>query len=78
MVLKNTRTGVRIGVANLPNRKKPCLVVDTSQGCTRLQKEPCIIKYASFNNVFAAEQFMQILSEFVNAVDADNEVRGDE
>ena len=73
MILKNTRTGVQIGVANLPNRKKPCLVVDTSQGCTRFQKEPCIIKYASFNNVFAAEQFMRILAEFVDAVDMENE-----
>lgn len=74
MVLKNTRTGVQIGVAHLPNRKKPCLVVDTSEGWTQHQKAPCVKKYASFDNVFAAEQFMQILAEFVDAVDMENEV----
>lgn len=77
MTLKNTRTGVQIYATKLPDRKKPCLVVDTTDGCTRLQKEHCIIKYASFNNVFAAEQFMQILAEFVDAVDVENEVERD-
>ena len=58
MFLKNETTGIMIGVADMPERKKPCLVV--KDGVT-------MTKYASFNNDFAADKFMEILSEFVGA-----------
>lgn len=66
-MLENKATGVRIGVMDLQYRKKPCLVVDTTRGQTKYQMDPCITKYASFNNDLAASEFMMILAEFVGA-----------
>lgn len=65
MVLENMKTGVRIGAADLPGRKKPCLIVDTTKGRSKYQHDPCITKYASFNNELSASEFMMILAEFM-------------
>ncbi len=58
MRLVNEETGMEIGVANMPGRVKPCLIVKTDNVTT---------KYASFNNDFAADRFMELLSDFVGA-----------
>lgn len=58
MMLVNNRTGMKIGVQNLPGLSRPCLVV---------QDNAQIVKYASFNNDFMADEFMQILADFVGA-----------
>jgi len=71
MILENSQTGVRIGAMYLPGRKKPCLVVDTTRGRTKHQHNPCITKYASFNNDFAASEFMMILAEFMGVKEED-------
>ena len=69
MILTNKKTGVNIGVMDMPGRKKPCLVVDTTKGRTKYYPDPGIRKYASFDNDLAASEFMMILSEFVGAED---------
>ena len=56
MILTNTKTGVSIGVYDMPYRKKPCLAIREGNVLT---------KYASFNNDFAAFEFMQKLSDFI-------------
>lgn len=53
---------VFIGVSNMPYRKKPCLVV---------QQGNCVIKYATFNNEYAAKEFMDIFAGFIGAVRID-------
>jgi len=51
--------GVSIGVeTEMPYRKKPCLVVKKGNTGT---------KYASFNNMESAQEFMNIFAEFVGA-----------
>ena len=67
MMLENKLTGVKIGVMDMPGRKKPCLVVNTSGGDAKYQSGNCIVKYASFNNDLSASTFMMILAEFVGA-----------
>lgn len=56
MILTNKKTGVSIGVYYMPYRKKPCLAI---------REGSVLTKYASFNNDFAAFEFMQKLSDFV-------------
>ena len=43
-----------IGVAYLPNRKKPCLVIGDSHSIT---------KFATFNNALAARVFMDLFAD---------------
>ena len=46
-----------IGVEyNMPYRKKPCLVV---------MRGNAMVKYATFNNVYSAEEFMKIFQDFL-------------
>lgn len=45
-----------IGVHTMPQRKKPCLVV---------MKGNEVVKYASFNNDYAAKEFMDIFAQFL-------------
>ena len=47
---------ISIGISTMPNLKKPCLVV---------QEGNCITKYASFNNIYAAHEFMDIFADFM-------------
>lgn len=57
--LVNNQTGVKIGVMDMsPARKKPCLVVIRGNKA---------IKYASFNNDMAADEFLDILTGFIGA-----------
>ena len=63
-VLENKLTGVKIGVYKMPGRKKPCLGIKEGSSLT---------KYATFNNEFAADEFMEKLAEFTNARDERNE-----
>ena len=56
-ILKSLKAGIGIGVDKaMPGRKKPCLVVFDGN---------CETKYASFNNEYAADRFMEILADFV-------------
>ncbi len=64
MILENNITGIRIGVYTLPQRTKPCLCVE---------KGNCLTKYATFNNDLAANDFMEILAEFVGARNEETE-----
>lgn len=48
--------GIKIGVDNLPGRKKPCLYV---------QIDNCIYKVASFNSEGAAVWFCEIVEEMI-------------
>lgn len=57
-VKKVNGKNLTIGVDTIPYRKKPCLVV--MQGNE-------IVKYASFNNKEAAQEFMDIFAIFLNA-----------
>ena len=47
---------MRIGVAYLPNRKKPCLVIGDSHSIT---------KFATFNNALAARVFMDLFADYL-------------
>lgn len=58
MRLRNETTGMEIGVENMPGRAKPCLVVKT---------ENVVTAYGTFRNDFAADKFMQLLSDFCGA-----------
>lgn len=60
MMLENKITGVRIGVMDMPYRKKSCLVVQEGNRVT---------KYASFNNDLSAVDFMEILARFMGVSD---------
>lgn len=53
----NSDKSVKIGVYEMPYRKKPCLCVATDTE---------IVKYATFNNQEAADRFLCILLDFVN------------
>ena len=64
MILTNTNTGVSIGVYNMPYRKKPCLAIREGNVLT---------KYASFNNNFAAAEFMKKLRNFIGVEDMEAE-----
>ena len=64
MILTNTKTGVSIGVYDMPYRKKPCLAI---------QEGNTLIKYASFNNDFAATEFMEKLRNFIGVEDMEAE-----
>lgn len=56
MILENKQSGIRIGVYDMPYRTKPCLCVQDGNRLT---------KYATFNNDLAANDFMEILAEFM-------------
>ena len=57
--LVSNQTDIRIGVMDMsPARKKPCLVVMDGNK---------VVKYASFNNDMAADEFMDILADFIGA-----------
>lgn len=47
---------IKIGVAYMPHRKKPCLVI---------QHGNTVCKYASFNDEYCARAFMDILADFM-------------
>ena len=47
---------IEIGVSYMPYRTKPCLVVCDGNAVT---------KYASFNNEYAAREFMDMFADFV-------------
>ena len=49
---------ISIGIAHLPQRTKPCLVV---------QRGNVMTKYASFNNDYSAQEFMNIFAGFIGA-----------
>ena len=57
---------MRIGVAYLPNRKKPCLVIGDSHSIT---------KFATFNNALAARVFMDLFADYlgIQRIDWDND-----
>ena len=63
MILTNTKTGVSIGVYDMPYRKKPCLAIREGNVLT---------KYASFNNELAAVEFMEKLSDFIGVKRVEN------
>lgn len=57
VIVSGNDESVKIGVYEMPYRKKPCLCVETDTE---------VVKYATFNNQEAAETFLAILLDFMN------------
>lgn len=60
IVIEKLGENVSIGAFRFPDRKKPLLCVQTGNE---------IVGYGSFHNDESAEEFMNILSEFVGAIE---------
>jgi hypothetical protein len=50
---------VKIGAYSFPDRKKPCLCIETGNK---------IVCYGTFNSIIAADAFMNKLGELVGAI----------
>lgn len=54
---RSIKEDIEFGVELMPYRKKPCLAI---------RRRNVVVKYASFNNEYAAREFIDFLAEFFN------------